>query len=407
MSLRVVIVGAGMAAAYLLQALAAHRHELAITVIGDEPDACYNRVLLSGLLAGEHCEADLAMLTGVEPDRPVRYLTGTRVIAIDPASRSLHTDRGETLHWDHLVLATGARVALPPLADTDLSGVATVRTLEDVRRLQSLVGEGGAAVVVGGGLLGLEAAHGLNSLGFDTTVLHRRAWLMNRQLDEEGAGQLQRNLECSGLRFRLQAGITALRTTRGRLTGVALDDGGELPCTLVVFATGIEPNATLAAGAGLRTDRGVLVDEYLRTSADNVHALGECSQFGEHCFGLVAPIREQAAVLARRLAGIDGPGFALREDPTQLKISGIEIFSAGVLDPAAEQLLLRDSSAGTYRRLVLRDGRLVGAVLVGDKRHGSWYAQLIREGSDVSALRPGLMFGRDVCESLSAAARAA
>jgi nitrite reductase (NADH) large subunit len=186
-----------------------------------------------------------------------------------------------------------------------------------------------------------------------------------------------------------------------------LDSGASIPCELMLFATGITPNAGLAAQAGLAVKRGVMVDEHLHTSDPRVSALGECSQFGEHCFGLVAPIREQAQVLARRLSAQPGPAFRLVDSSTQLKISGIDIFSAGDFDGSGEQLVLRDAAAGIYRRLVVREQRLVGAVLVGDKRGGTWYSDLIRNGTDISELRPGLMFGRDISNSLLQAARAA
>lgn len=406
---RLVIVGAGMAAAHLLRELGRHpgAAQLAITVIGDEPEACYNRVLLSGVLAGDSAESDLPLLADCKLPPTLAFLCDTRVSAVDLQGCTVTTDSGRVLPFDQLVFATGASVARPPLAAADLAGVEVFRTLADARTLRQRARRGGAAVVVGGGLLGLEAAHGLNRLGFATTVVHRRDFLMNRQLDREGARQLQRDLENSGIRFRLGESIAALRSADGALTGVALAGGAGLPCELLVFATGIEPNAALAAAAGLAVERGILVDEYLRTTRSGVYALGECSQLGRHCFGLVAPIRGQASVLARELLGMPGEGFAIGHWPTQLKISGIDIYSAGELDADGEQLVLRDETGGCYRRLVLREGRLVGAVLVGDKRGGTWYSELIASGRDVSGVRSGLMFGREMCEALQATARAA
>ena len=404
---RLVIVGAGMATAYLLQALAGNAAGLDITVIGEEEQACYNRVLLSGLLAGEHREQDLHMLQQDPPAAPATFLTGTRVCSIDRQSRTLATACGRRLTYDQLVIATGASVDRPQLAGAGLPGVKQLRDIDDARQLRAIAGNGGNAVIVGGGLLGLEAAYGLSLLGFATTVVHRRPYLMNRQLDPEGARLLQARLEAMGIEFQLRTSVASLETRQQRLAGVRLDSGASIPCELMLFATGITPNAGLAAQAGLAVKRGVMVDEHLHTSDPRVSALGECSQFGEHCFGLVAPIREQAQVLARRLRAQPGPAFRLVDSSTQLKISGIDIFSAGDFDGSGEQLVLRDAAAGIYRRLVLREQRLVGAVLVGDKRGGTWYSELIRNGTDISELRPGLMFGRDISNSLQQAARAA
>jgi len=402
-----IIVGAGMATAYLLQELASHPHRLNITVIGDEPEVCYNRVMLSGVLSGESAENDLQMLGEANLKQAVTFVTGTRVSSVDLQACEVHTDKGDRLHYDQLVFATGATVARPALAATQASGVEEMRTLADARRLRYLSASGGRALVVGGGLLGLEAAHGLNVLGFETTVLHRRAHLMNRQLDAEGGRLLRRKMEYSGIRFCLDTSVSALTTANNRLAAVTLHSGEQLPCELLVFATGIDPDASLARAAGIATERGVLVDEYMRTSEQRCFALGECSQLGQRCFGLVAPIRAQAQVLARELLGLLGTGFVMEDWPTQLKIAGIEIFSAGEPHAAGEELLLRDDAAGIYRRLVIRDGRLVGVVLVGDKREGTWYRELIHGATDISQYRPGLMFGREVSEALQLAAVAA
>ncbi|MBP6725240.1 MAG: NAD(P)/FAD-dependent oxidoreductase [Halioglobus sp.] len=404
---RLVIIGAGMAAAYLLQELHRDGAQLEITVVGEERDTCYNRVLLSSALAGDSTEADLRMLAAGTTPGSTRFMAGTRVESVVTSSRTLVTDRGLVLAYDLLVFATGASVARPAVADVTIPGVEQLRTLADARRLRGLAAGGGRAVVAGGGLLGLEAAHGLNALGIATTVVHRQSHLMNRQLDETGAGQLRADLHRSGIEFRLSDSVAALKTGLAGLTGVALASGETLPCSLLLCATGITPNAALAASAGLAVERGIRIDSHMRTSSKGVYALGECSQLGGHCFGLVAPIREQARVLAAQLLGKSGPAFSVGHYPTQLKISGIEIYSAGELDNGGDQLVLHDEHAGIYRRLVLRDGKLVGAVLVGDKRGGNWYGELIGRGTDVTALRPGLMFGREVSEARRSTARAA
>lgn len=408
---RLLMVGAGMAAAYLLQELAKRRHGLRITVVGEEAEACYNRVLLSNVLSGENSESDLDMLAATtdaaaaENRLQPRLVTGARIVHIDSAVRVATADTGERFPYDALVFATGAGVARPPMDCDGIAGVREFRTVADTRDLRAMDASGKRAVVVGGGLLGLEAAHGLNALGFDTSVVHRNPVLMNRQLDAAGGRQLQHDLEAGGLQFHLGAQVAGLETgTDSEIRGVRLDDGATLPCDLLLFATGIVPNIALAQATGLDTGRGIQVDERLGTSDPAIHALGECSQFGDTCFGLVAPIREQAAVLAAQLLDEPRPPFRLQDYPTQLKISGVDIYRAGELDGDAEQILVH--GAGVYRRLVVRDNRLVGAVLVGDKRGGTWYSELIGSGRDISAFRSTLAFGLEPGENPSAAVAA-
>ena len=402
-----VIVGAGMATAYLLRELARYEHAFRITVIGDEPDVCYNRVMLSGVLAGDSTEADLGMFEAGDDSPALDFITATRVESVDLANRTLCTDSGQQLVYDRLVMATGAGVACPAGIDADITGVEELRTLQDTRRLRELCASGSRAVVLGGGLLGLEAAHGLNSLGFSTTLVHRRGHLMNRQLDAEGGCLLRRKMESSGVHFVLDAEVESLHSVQNSLTGVTLGNSQLLPSDMLVVATGIAPRTDLARQAGLAVDRGVLVDEYMRTSDVHCYALGECSQLGQQCFGLVAPISAQAKVLARQLLDIEGEAYVFEDWPTQLKISGIEIFSAGDPGATGDELVMRDAGAGVYRRLVLREGRLVSAVLVGDKHEGSWYRELISSAQDVSSIRSTLMFGRKVSESMLGMKRAA
>ncbi|QIB65749.1 NAD(P)/FAD-dependent oxidoreductase [Kineobactrum salinum] len=402
---RLLIVGGGMAAAYLLQELASYAHDLDITVISAEPDACYNRVMLSGVLAGEQPEQALSLLP--EADGVTRVLPGTRVLKLDTRNRQLVTDSGLRLPWDELVLAVGATTALPDMPGLEAAGVAVFRSLADTRRLRASAPQIRRAVVVGGGLLGLEAAHGLNRLGCHTTVVHRQPWLMNRQLDPEGGRQLQALLVRRGLEFRVGSGLAEIELSRSRLAGARLVDGERLPCDLLVFATGIRPNTALATSAGLPVDRGVQVDPWMATPVASISALGECCQLGDECFGLVAPIRAQAKVLAARLSNRATAGFVSSACATRLKISGVDIFSMGELAGTAEDLLLHDPAAGIYRRLRLRDDRLVGAVLVGDQQGGNWYSELIHNRSDISALRPGLIFGRAASDAAGGLASAA
>lgn len=381
-----------MASAYLLQELHAASCELDITLIGEEEDCCYNRVLLSSVLAGEKESAELPMLS-VEVMKNVSLKAGERVERIDTDRRVVVTHRGSQYAYDKLVLATGSQVALPKLADMHVEGIEVFRSLEDTEHLKSLDSTNRSAVVVGGGLLGLEAAHGLNAQGFATTVVHRNHHLMNRQLDAAGAAFLQASLAQKGIGFELGCEISELHHSDRKLTAISLTNGDYLACDLLLFATGIVPNTALARASGIGVDRGVLVNAALQTQTAGVFALGECSQIGSECFGLVAPIRAQAAVLASRLAGSTDEEYVREDWPTQLKISGIEIFRAGVIDEQAENIELNAPSQGIYRRLLVKNDRLIGAVLVGDKRHGAWYSELIRDKADIGALRATLMFG--------------
>jgi len=406
MASKLLIIGAGMATACLLQSLSGRDHNLVITVIGDERDCCYNRVMLSSVLAGEETPENLDML-GAACAKEAKFLAGTRASHIDLEKKQVLCDGGTTVAFDQLVIATGSQVARPPLDCSGIEGIREFRSLQDTRDFQAMAAKNKHAVVVGGGLLGLEAAHGLNKQGFVTTVLHRNTHLMNRQLDVEGGKQLQRTLERGGLSFRLGTSVASVQSARGHITGLELQSGEALPCDLLVLATGILPNTQLAAGAGLAPDRGIVVDNRMRTEVADVYAIGECSQIDQQCFGLVAPIREQAAVLAREILRQRGEPFQQQEWPTQLKISGIDIYSAGELDDSAEQIFLRDPGAAIYRRLVIRDNRLIGAALVGDKNGGTWYAELIQNKQDIADLRSGLMFGRNVAQAMANAAQKA
>ncbi|MEM8659248.1 MAG: FAD-dependent oxidoreductase, partial [Pseudomonadota bacterium] len=321
--MRLLVIGAGMAAAYLLQELGVEAESFDITIVGDEDATCYNRVLLSSFLAGDSAADELQMLDDSACLGSVRFVEKTRVVAINPQVRSVELEGGAKLSYDQLVIATGASVAKPDVAHTTLDGVEAFRTLADANKLRARARAGAHAVVVGGGLLGLEAAHGLNALGFMTTVVHRQPRLMNRQLDDEGAAQLECTLASRGLHFRLSTEVVELKSEGGRVTAAVLQNGDVLPCELLLFATGIQPNIELARVAGLDTASGILVDCNMKTSAPDVFALGECSQLGEQCFGLAAPVREQAKVLAKELVGVAHAGFFARNYPAQLKISGI------------------------------------------------------------------------------------
>ena len=281
----------------------------------------------------------------------------------------------------------------------------TYRDLDDVNAMLSASERGGRAVVIGGGLLGLEAAAGLKAQGMDVTVVHLMPWLMERQLDAPAAGLLRASLERRGIKFILGAETTAILGA-DRVTGVRLKDGRRLAADLVVMAAGIRPNAELARAAGLRGNRGVVVDDAMRTSDPAIFAVGECVEHRGVSYGLVAPLWEQVAVCARQLAGDATARYEGSTAAATLKVTGIEMYSAGDFAPSegAEDIVLQDPGRGVYRKLVVRDGRLVGAVLLGDASDGGWYSDLIRTGTPIAERRRQLIFGRRFAEAVPLAA---
>ncbi|GAB3316127.1 NAD(P)/FAD-dependent oxidoreductase [Haliea atlantica] len=383
---RLLVVGNGMAATRLLdELLRRDAGRFQVTVVGAEAEPGYNRVLLSPLLAGEAAEAEL--ITHDRDwyrERGIALHCGDSVTWLCTRERRARTASGRELAWDQLVLATGARAARPAVPGIALDNVIALRSLADARWLGQRAEAGGRAIVVGGGLLGLEAACALQARGMQVSVLQRGPWLMNRQLDAEAGSLLAERLARRGVDCQTGARLSELLGADA-VSGVCLEDGRRLECDLVVLAAGIEPRTELARAAGLRCDRGVCVDPWLRTSATGVHALGECCQIGEELFGLVAPVYRQAEVLGRTLAGEAVPGYRSEPAPTRLKVSGLEVFSAGqpCCGEAIRSLAWRDPVAGHYRRLWLRAGRLVGAVLLGETRDGQQYFDRIQSAQAV------------------------
>jgi nitrite reductase (NADH) large subunit len=386
-----------MAAARLVEELAkCALGRYAIAVIGEEPRLAYNRVLLSALLAEEVGFSDIEL----KParwwrDRGVTVRYGMRATAIDPAARSVTLADGKRLAFSKLVLATGSQPIKLGVPGMDLLGVLTFRDVDDVNAIAATKSSRARVVVIGGGLLGLEAAYGLAKAGARVTLLHLMDRLMERQLDHRAALMLKRAVEAKGITVRLQAD-TARITGDGRVEAVELRDGSTIAADAVVVAIGIRANTALARGAGLEVGRGIVVDDHLETNAAGMHAIGECAEHRGCCYGLVEPAYEQAQLLARRLAGerASYPGSVLA---TNLKVSGVNVFSAGDFLGAtadAEEIVLSDPAVGVYKKLVIAHDRLIGAVLFGDTADGLWYLDLIRAGSPVARLRDDLVFGR-------------
>jgi len=396
MSEPLVIVGNGMAAARLVDELvktSLGRH--AIAVIGEEPRLAYNRVLLSSVLAGETASHEIELKPATWwRDRGVTLKYGCRATEIDVGRGELKIEGDESIEFSRLVLATGSTPLRLNLPGGDLPGVHTFRDSRDVDLLLSLAARRKPVVVIGGGLLGLEAAYGLAKAGTPVTLLHLMDRLMERQLDAPAAVLLKTLVERKGIKVLLNASTARIHGD-ARVEGVELADGRRIEADAVVFAAGIRPNAVLAKDAGLSVNRGVVVDDHLRTSAENIFALGECAEHRGVCYGLVEPAYEQARVLARHLGGREAayPGSVVA---TNLKVSGVSVFSAGDFlgHEGSESILLSDARRGTYKKLVISDGRLTGAVLIGETADALWYLEMIRGRQPVASVRKEMMFGR-------------
>ncbi|MBY4675779.1 NAD(P)/FAD-dependent oxidoreductase [Marinobacterium arenosum] len=391
-----IIIGNGMAAGRLLgEILERDADRYRISLFGDEPHGNYNRIMLSPVLAGE-MSADEIMLNPLDwyAKHGIELYSGDPVVEIDRASQQVFSASGRCLNYDKLVIATGSSPLLPAGTPNDLEGVLSFRTLGDVAAIKQAAEHCRHALVIGGGLLGLEAAYGLRQSGCDVTVLHRGEWLLNRQLDEAAAGLLADELKGRGIDLRLDAEAERF-IGNDRIAAVHLNDGSTLNVQLVVIAIGISPNAGLARRAGLACERGILVDEQLQSSDPAIYALGECCQFDGQTFGLVAPIWDQTRVLADQLCGFNGAPYRVRPTATKLKVSGIDLFSAGefISRPEYDSQVYRDPELGHYRKLLFHGRRLVGAVLYGDVADGNQYFELIEQQADVEELRPWLMFG--------------
>lgn len=367
--LRVSVVGNGMVAATLLEELTARAPDrLDITVFGEEPQPAYDRIKLSSMLAGTCGADDLTLLDRSWYRRNgVVLLDGRRAVSIDRDRREVWDDTGESTEYDVCVLATGSSPLIPPIDGRDRGGVHAFRTLGDADSIVTAARGAQHAAVLGGGLLGLEAAYGLSARGVPVTVVHLMDRLMERQLDGAGARLLRDQLERRGMRLHLSAETVALQGN-GTVEAVALRDGTVIDADVVVVACGIKPRVELAAFAGLEVRRGIVVDDQMRTSDPSIYAVGECSEHRGRCYGIVAPLREQARTLAAHLTGTSDAAYDGGVEATTLKVAGVHVFSAGRFDaqPDDEVLTLHDTGTGVYKKVVLNGGRVEGAVLVGD-----------------------------------------
>ena len=390
---RLVVVGNGMAGMACVEQILKYSPQFQITVFGDETHVNYNRVMLSSVLAGERT-ADEIVLHPREwyLRNEIDLRVGVRVVDVDPDARTVTGNDGSVTPYDLLLLATGSSAFMPRIEGLDRDGVFVFRTIDDTRALLDRCAPGRKAVVIGGGLLGLEAARGLQVQGCDVTVVHLMSTLMERQLDHDAGNYLLGKMEELGVKVLLGQTTTAI-LGNGRVEGVALSDDTCLDAELVVVAAGIRPNAELGLRAGLKVNRGIVVNDYMETSEPDIFAVGECVEHRGVCYGLVAPLYEQGKVLAATITGNKGPTYEGTVQAAKLKIMGVDVFSAGDWsEQNAEPVRFEDRALGIYKKLTVRDGKLVGAILVGDTSDSHRYMEWLRTSEDLTKQRRHLLF---------------
>ncbi len=404
--MKLVMVGNGMAGVRTLEELLKIAPELYdITVFGAEPHPNYNRILLSPVLAGEQT-LDQIVLNPLSwyAEHGITLHTGKKVAQIDRVKRVVRAQDGTEAPYDRLLLATGSHPFILPIPGKDLPGVISYRDIADTQAMIAAATQYRHAVVIGGGLLGLEAANGLMLRGMTVTVVHIMPWLMERQLDDVAAGLLQKSLQERGLTFMMGAQTQALMASEsGRVGAVQFKDGTQIPADLVVMAAGIRPNTDLAQACGLHCERGVVVSDTLQTTTDpRIYAVGECAAHRGIAYGLVAPLFEQGKVCATHLGHFGIGRYSGSQTSTKLKVTGIDLFSAGnfmgaasgkLEDADCEEIVMSDPYGGVYKKLVIKNDKLIGAVMYGDTVDGSWYFKLLRDGRSISDIRDKLMFG--------------
>ena len=394
---KLVLIGNGMAGVRALEELLKLAPDMyEITVFGAEPHPNYNRIMLSPVLAGEKNIDDIVLNDrDWYAENGITLETGDAITRIDRVARKVITDCGKEAPYDRLLIATGSNPVMIPIPGHDKTGVIGFRDIADVNAMLDAAKTYKKAVVIGGGLLGLEAANGLMKSGMDVTVVHLMDTLMERQLDEPAANLLKASLEERGLSFQMKA-QTAEIIGNGRVQGVKFADGSQVDADLVVMAVGIRANMALAQDAGIHCERGIVVSDTMQTFDPRVYAVGECVQHRGTCYGLVAPLFEQAKVAANHLANLGIARYEGSVTSTKLKVTGIDLFSAGEFKEGEgdETLVLQDPGAGIYKKLVLRDNRIKGAVMYGDTLDGTWYFQMLREGTDISGFRRTILLGQ-------------
>lgn len=403
---KLVVIGNGMAGMRTVEellAVAPDKYE--ITIFGAEPYGNYNRIMLSAVLCGEKTIDDI-MIHNRQwyDDNHITLHTGESktVVRIERGQQQVIAQDGTTANYDRLLIATGSNAITADVAGNDLDGVISFRDIADVNKMLSYSQSHKKAVVLGGGLLGLEAANGLVLRGMDVTVIHNHDVLLNRQLDKPAGKLLQAELEQKGIKFKMAAKLKCLiGDANQHITTVLFEDGTELDCNLFIMAIGVRPNISIAKQAGLYCERGIVVNDSLQSYDPNIYAVGECIQHRGDTFGLVAPLFEQAKVCANNLIAHGVAEYITLPTATKLKVTGIHLFSIGDFqgDKSCENLIFSDSALGIYKKLVLKDDKLIGAVLYGDTTDGVWYQQLLEQKTNTSALRDGMIFSKSYSET--------
>jgi len=404
---QLVVVGNGMAGMRAVEELLSRAPDrFNITVVGAEPHPNYNRILLSSVLAGDKTLDEIVINSrSWYGENGICLIAGNRATAIDRMARQVVLADGTTIPYDKLLLATGSKPLAPPIPGLGLPNVRAFRDIADVEAMIEAAKSDRRAVVIGGGLLGLEAAWGLKRRGMSVALVHLMPTLMERQLDVAAGTLLHRDLEARGIAFFTNSQTEEILGT-DRAEAVVLADGRIIPADLVVLAIGIRPDIDLVRTAKLDVNRGVVVGDDMATSDPDIYAVGECVEHNGQVFGLVAPIWDQAKVCGARLAGDATAVYVPPPVFTSLKITGVDVFSAGALaaaDEADQEITLHDAKRGLYKKVILRDDKIVGSVLYGSVADGPWYVQLMRDKVDVSSFRDQLVFGQAFAEQASAA----
>ncbi|MBW5446349.1 nitrite reductase large subunit [Cohnella sp. CFH 77786] len=396
MKKKLVLIGNGMAGVSCIEQLlklAPNRYD--ITVFGKEPHPNYNRILLSSVLAGDADMKDIVINDwSWYEENHITLHTGQTVTKIDTKRKLVTSDGGITAPYDELIIATGSLPFMLPLPGADKEGVIAFRDIKDCETMMEAAKQYKKAIVIGGGLLGLEAARGLLNLHMEVTVVHINEYLMNLQLDRTASLLLQQELERQGMKFLLKKNSETILGKK-RVTGLRFSDGSEEKADLIVMAVGIRPNVALAKSCGIEINRGIVVNDFLETNVPNVYAVGECVEHRGIAYGLVAPLYEQGAVLAKRLAGVETAGYQGTVVSTKLKVSGVNVFSAGEYkdEPGTRTVRVQDDFEGVYKKAVIRDGKVIGAVLFGDTSDSSRLFAMIRSGEDVSGKEKTVLLG--------------
>ncbi len=402
MKQKLVLIGNGMAGMRTVdELLKLSPDKFDITVFGAEPHGNYNRIMLSPVLAGDKKLSEI-IINDLQwyQDNKITLYTGKTITKIDRVQQQVLADDGTVANYDRLIIATGSVPVMLDIPGHNLEGVISFRDINDVNVMIETAKTHKNAIVIGGGLLGLEAANGLMIQGMNVSVVHRNNTLMSQQLDQQAADLMREELEQKGMHFLMNHHTEALLGD-GRVEKIRFKDGLEVKADLVIMAIGVRPNISLAQASGIQCDRGILVDDTLQTYTPTIYAVGECVQHREKTFGLVAPLFEQAKVCANHLVDMAIASYVSSATSTKLKVTGIDLFSAGdfIGDDSTEDIVFKDAARHIYKKLVIKNNLIIGIVLYGETTDGLWYFSLLTEGQDISEIRENILFGQHHIEA--------